>query len=256
MPDTCLVSFAGVERHGYILGSRMPRTGPAYTEYLDIGYNHVSTTWNDEISHVHKSSEEYFIVLQGQINMLVEDRCYPVQPGQLIGIRSGVAHRITGGVPPVENFLIRAPGGGQDKILMPDGNPNQPVYVPYQEPLLLDLHQRFTEYPLGGCLPKSHPNYSPLLDFTCVWGVDPVEEWANEQRHFHTVREEYYIVLKGRVAFEIDSSVVSVCAGEILGVKPPTVHRVIGGEGPVDILFVRVPGGRGIRPSYKHENRR
>ena len=75
--------------------------------------------------------------------------------------------------------------------------------------------------------------------------MDPVEEWANEPRHFHTVREEYYIVLKGQLDFEIDSSIVSVCAGEILGVKPPTVHRVIGGEGPVDILFVRVPGGRG-----------
>lgn len=246
MSNTCLVRFAGDERHGYILGSRMPPTDPAYSGYLDIGYNnHVSTPWNDEISHFHKGSEEYFIVLQGQINMLVEDRSYPVQPRQLMGIRSGVAHRITGGVPPVQNFLIRVPGGGRDKILLPEGNPNQPISVPYQEPILLNLHQRFTEYPLGACLPKRDPNYSPLLDFTCVWGVDPVQEWANEQRHFHTLREEYYIVLKGRLDFEIDSSIVSACAGEILGVKPPTAHRVIGGEGPVDVLFVRVPGGRG-----------
>jgi hypothetical protein len=31
----------------------------------------------------------------------------------------------------------------------------------------------------------------------------------------------------------------------MIGVKPYTVHQVIGGEGPVDVLFFRAPGGRG-----------
>jgi hypothetical protein len=35
------------------------------------------------------------------------------------------------------------------------------------------------------------------------------------------------------------------CSGQVMGVKPHTNHKVLGGKGPVDILFVRVPGGRG-----------
>jgi mannose-6-phosphate isomerase-like protein (cupin superfamily) len=246
MENICLVNFAGKEQHDYIIGCRVPQTDPAYSEYLDIGYNHQSFSWHDETSHFHKSSEEYFIVLNGQLDFLIQNRQLSVKPGQLLSIRSGIEHQIIGGLTPIENFLIRVPGGGKDKISLPIRDSRQVTSSSNNtEPVLLNIRQSFTDYLLGGCLPENHVNYSPLLDFTCVWGVDPKSEWKNEQLHFHTLREEYYIVLRGRLDFAIESSTVSVNAGQILGVKPTTTHKVIGGKEPVDILFIRVPGGRG-----------
>jgi mannose-6-phosphate isomerase-like protein (cupin superfamily) len=244
--NICLVDFNEFEQHGYIIGSRMPETDPAYSKYLDIGYNHQSSPWQDETSHYHQTSEEYFIVLNGRLDISGETRLVSIHPGQLLSIRSGVRHQMLGGQGPIENFLVRVPGGGMDKILLPKAEHDLLFpHISDPDPLILNIRKNFSEYPLGACLPENHPNYSPLLDFTCVWGVDPDIEWKNETAHFHSLREEYYIVLKGRLDFEINRSRFPVHAGQILGIKPPVIHKVLGGDGPVDVLFVRVPGGRG-----------
>jgi mannose-6-phosphate isomerase-like protein (cupin superfamily) len=245
MQNFCLVDFGPDEQQGYLLGSRVPEDSPAYSQYLDIGYNQVSKPWRDEAPHYHSVSEEYFVVLQGQIDMLVEGEIVQVKPRELLAMRSEVTHQVIGGSAPIENFLFRVPGGGKDKVLAPAGEPGGRATGQGSKPVLLDIHQRFSEYPLGACLPETHPFFSPLLDFTCVWGVDPALEWAQEQLHVHSVREEYYILLRGSLDFAIGTATVSVRAGQIFGVRPGAVHKVLGGNGPVDLLFVRVPGGRG-----------
>ncbi|RPJ48059.1 MAG: cupin domain-containing protein, partial [Chloroflexi bacterium] len=181
----------------------------------------------------------------------------PVEAGHLLGVRAGVPHQVVQVHPPVENFLVRVPGGGGDKRVLKEG---EIFAAPGERDIIqIDLRQEHSDYLLGACLPENHPNYSPLLDFTCVFNVDPVEEWKNEQLHYHRVREEYYFVLRGRLDFQIGEATVSVSGGEILGVKPETVHGVIGGQGQVDVLFVRVPGGRGDKvvvgkPATNEEN--
>ena len=237
----CLVTLNPDECSGYIVGAMLPTTEDAYSPALDIRFNRSLSGWCDSIPHLHMSSEEYYLVLRGQIDLRVNDVLIPVHAGQLIGVRAGMFHQVTGGAPPIENFIIRVPGGGNDKVVMADGRPMTTTV----SPILLDLHQPHSDYLLGACLSEDHLNYSPQLDFTCVWNVDPAHEWKNEQLHYHTLREEYYIVLRGRLDFRIGSDVVRVVSGQVIGVKAHTVHKIIGGEGPVDILFVRVPGGRG-----------
>ncbi len=246
MTDFCLVDFAGYERYGYILGAKMPPDSLAYSPHIDLGYTHQSTPWRDELPHYHASSEEFFVVLKGQLDVQVRERVVPVRAGQLMGIRAGVAHQMVGVHPPVENFLLRVPGGGMDKVLVPDGQSMAGMPGDGRGDIFqLEIHQNFSDYPVGACLPVEHVNYSPELDFTCAWGVDPVAAWRNDQWHYHTLREEYFIVLRGRLDFQIGSQQVIVRAGQVIAIRPETTHKVIGGAGPADVLFVRVPGGRG-----------
>lgn len=247
MDPTCLISLGDHEHHGYVLGARLLESAAAYSKYLDIGFNRQSIGWRDENPHFHSQCDEFFIVLRGSIDLLIHDRIVSVEAGQLLGIRAGVSHQVINVKPPIENFLIRVPGGGADKVIVHDLIPNQQAdnFDLCNDVITLDLHQDFKEYPIGACLPINHPNYSPFLDFTCVWGCDPFSEWKNELLHFHNVREEYYFVLRGRLDFEISESILSVSDGQILGVRPKVGHRVIGGCGPADVLFLRVPGGRG-----------
>ncbi len=68
--NICLISLDGEDRHGYILGSRLTPTDPAYSPYLDIGFNRQSSGWRDDVPHLHTGSEEYFIVLKGIVVMI------------------------------------------------------------------------------------------------------------------------------------------------------------------------------------------
>jgi mannose-6-phosphate isomerase-like protein (cupin superfamily) len=245
MRNYCLVNLGIENRHGYFIGATLPVADPAYSLWLDIGYNRTDHAWQDQSAHFHTDSEEYFIVLRGRIDLEVNGVNLPVLPGWMVGIRAGVPHRIAGVETPVENYLIRVPGGGRDKVLLEAPQSSAKADRLETGVVRLDLHQPHDDYLLGACLPLTHACYSPRLDFTCVWGVDPVEEWRGEKSHFHSLREEYYIVLSGRLDFEIDGNPLSLTAGQVLGTRQGVIHKVTGGKGPVDILFVRVPGGRG-----------
>ena len=219
---------------------------PAYSDHLDIGYNHVARSWRDEVSHYHQNCEEYMIVLNGQLDFIASGRQVRVSPGHLIGFRSGTEHQVIGGVAPLETILIRVPGGLDDKVLPAPGDCGAAIPGSnHFDPILLDLRQSFGDYPLGACLPESHPNYSPFLDFRCAWGINSTTAWKHEQLHFHSLRAEYYMILDGSLNFAVETAAIAVNAGQMLIVPPGAPHRVLGGIGPVDIVFIRVPGGRG-----------
>ncbi len=232
-------------RHGYVIGSRLPESEPAYSPLLDVGFNRQDFPWHDDAPHLHTGSEEYFIVLQGRLDLLVCGRPVSVAPYELVGVRANVPHQVIGGQAPITNFLIRLPGNRADKVSLDSPGPTFRSEDIQNGIMRLNLRDPHDDYLLGACLPSTHANYSPLLDFTCVWGVEPAQEWRQERLHVHRLREEYYFVLQGSLTFELDGSVISVNAGQILGVRPGAVHKVVGGTGPVDVLFVRVPGGRG-----------
>ena len=61
------MSLAGDECHGYIVGSRLPRSHPAYSPLLDFGYNRQTSAWRDDVSHHHSQVEEYYLVTQGSL---------------------------------------------------------------------------------------------------------------------------------------------------------------------------------------------
>jgi mannose-6-phosphate isomerase-like protein (cupin superfamily) len=245
MEPVCLIDLGQDERHGYVIGDSLPASSPEYSRHLDVGFNRQHIGWHDEAPHLHSSSDEFYIVLDGAIDLLVCESVMPVEAGHLLGIRAGTPHQIVSVKPPIENFLIRVPGGGEDKVHLPYMTADPQADVELPPVISLNLHQSFEAYPIGACLPPSHPNYTPHLDFTCVWGVEPSDEWRDERLHVHTFREEYYFVLKGRLDFEVNGAILPVSAGQILGVRPGVEHRVAGGRGPADVLFVRVPGGRG-----------
>lgn len=244
MKPICLVDLGEADRSGYIVGACLPLTDPAYSPCLDIAFYRQSWGWSDGVSHLHTGSEEFLIVLNGRIDLLINQSIISVHAGNLLGMRAGVAHKILHVEAPVETLTIRIPGGGND-IVYSNRQASQPSEInPDREVILLDLHQIMHDYPVGACLPKCHPNYTPCLDLSCVWGVEPGQEWPNDKAHLHTYREEYYFLLRGRMEFEVDGEPLTLFQNQVLGIRPPRSHRIAGGQGPADLFILRVPGGR------------
>jgi hypothetical protein len=71
MTDCFLVNLGSEQRHGYVVGGRLPEPDPAYSPLLDIGFSRQSYSWRDETPHLHTHSEKYFIVVRGRLNLVV-----------------------------------------------------------------------------------------------------------------------------------------------------------------------------------------
>ena len=115
MSDYFLVNLGNEQRHGYVVGRRLTESHPAYSPLLDIGFSRQSCPWRDKTPHLHIHSEEYFIVIQGRLDLVVNKQPIPVEAGRLVGIRAGVPHQITSGQAPPP------PGKARAARTRPDG---------------------------------------------------------------------------------------------------------------------------------------
>jgi len=83
----------------------------ANSDYLQIWYNNTDESWvgQGEKPHKHDLSDECFIVLRGNLLVLVEGKEYNIGPHEFCLFPRGVYHAIKSVHPPAETFMIRAP---------------------------------------------------------------------------------------------------------------------------------------------------
>ena len=65
--------------------------------------------WADADVHIHCSSEEYYLLLDGELKFLVAGVILTLKPGEMLAVMPGVPHAITGGAGLIEHFGFRAP---------------------------------------------------------------------------------------------------------------------------------------------------
>lgn len=104
----------------YQAGACLPATSPAYSPLWDFwsGWQQSLNTWRGQEHHYHTHAEEYYVVLQGRLDLEVDGQVVSVQPDALLGVKPGVVHGVIGGREPIDTFFIRVPGGRGDKTVV------------------------------------------------------------------------------------------------------------------------------------------
>ena len=83
-------------------------------------------------------------------------------------------------------------------------------------------------------------------------GLSVIEErmpqGTREVRHRHARARQFFYVLRGRLAIEVEGAVHALAAGEGLEVPPGAAHEVRNdGDAPAEFLVVSQPPGQGDR---------
>ena len=65
--------------------------------------------------------------------------------------------------------------------------------------------------------------------------------WSDDWVHQHESSDEYYLLLQGRLIFQIMDFSISLQPNELLVVQPQIPHAVLGGSGPIEHLGMRAP---------------
>ncbi|MEW6405037.1 MAG: cupin domain-containing protein [Chloroflexota bacterium] len=233
-------------RSGYIIGS-----SNASTAHQLVAVRHTSsvTPWTDPEIHKHENSEEYYILLQGELRLLVAESSVTLKPREILAVKPQVAHAIIGGEGPIEHFGIRAPNLNDKHIV---GEIPQRLLQGIEEErelqrdwgfrVSLEVAKNRNCWLIGAGAARFH---SPHLIFAYL--DFPTAEAASagmgtrHRLHFHQRSWEYYAVLKGTSTLQVDNELVRIEAGEILEVSPQVSHTLHGRQAPFEGFTFRVP---------------
>ncbi len=216
---------------------------------LAMGHTAFVPPWSDPHVHRHTRSEEYYFLLQGRLEFLVEDFRISLEPNEILMLEPGVPHAVIGGEGRIEHLGFRAPARDDKQAA---GKPGSRVpcleekrrlisgawgrRIPLEDP----RHQNCWLIGSGSAVYRSEHLVLAYLDF-------PTQETANaglgtrHQMHFHRKSWEYYAVLRGEKTLLIENELVRVPAGEMLEVPPDVKHALHSRQAPFVGFTLRVP---------------
>ena len=216
---------------------------------ISIGHSAFVSPWSDPSIHQHNLSEEYYFLLNGQLDLVMEGFCITLQPNEILMVKPNVPHAVFGGTGKIEYFGIRTPAL-DDKQVVSELKTDAPLIHEsdrlvsgewgHRIPLDLPQHKNCWLFGAGSALYTSQHFVMAYLDF-------PTHETANEgigtrhQLHFHQNSWEYYAILVGEITLLIDAVQVSIRPGEILAVPPKVKHTLFSRQAPYKGFTIRVP---------------
>jgi mannose-6-phosphate isomerase-like protein (cupin superfamily) len=236
------------DRTGYLVH-------PAFSSghaHLALGHTALVEPWQDTHLHVHETADELYLLLQGQLILSVSDFAVTLRPFELILVRAGIPHAITGGSGQIEHFGVRAPAvdDKQNRGLLPG-----PTAFQHYEGDRTITGEWGVRVPLGetgyqNCWLIGFGNALFSSRFMCLAYLDfPTSGMANagigtrHQMHFHQESWEYYLVLQGTKRLVLDDELITIETGELLEVPPLTKHMLHSRTAPFQGITLRAPVG-------------
>ncbi len=219
-------------------------------DLLAIRHSAQVVPWADPDVHLHQSSEELYILLHGELEILVAKELVTLKPMEMLMVRPRVAHAIVRGTGTIEHFGLRAPAIsdrqtvdqslGEFSLASSEESRELRCEWGYRIPLQEERNQNCWLIGYGAAqFPSSH--------LILAYLAFPTEEAANagigsrHRLHLHQESLEYYVVLEGMKTLRVENELVSIEAGEMLEVPPGVRHTLYGRQAPYQGFTVRVP---------------
>jgi mannose-6-phosphate isomerase-like protein (cupin superfamily) len=234
------------DRSGGIVDSRVT---PVPHTLFGIGHTAFIPPWKDPCVHLHRQSEEFYLLLHGELRLYINGAFVDLQPNELLMVLPQAPHAVVDGQGRIEYFGFRAPSL-EDKQIVSDIPPWSPNSGPTERELKADWGCRI---PLSaaenqncwlfGWGAAKHPSRHLILAYLNF----PTIEMANAgigtrlRMHYHLKSWEYYVAIKGKKVLQIEEELVNVDTGEILEVPPGVRHNIYRREAPYEGFTIRVP---------------
>jgi mannose-6-phosphate isomerase-like protein (cupin superfamily) len=232
---------------GYLVDPRF--TDPAHN-LVAIRHSAGVEPWLDKHVHVHHESEEYYLLLNGQLDLLIDGKNRTLRSMEMLMVRPSFAHGVTGGLGPIEHFIFRAPAADDREILdlIPGSSTGGDS---------LDNPELSEEWGFRTSIAKRHNQNCWLIGngsarfmakhLSFAYIDFPTSEAANagagtrHRLHLHRRSWEYYAVLEGMMELVVGADTISIEAGDLLEVSPGAKHVMAGRQAPYRGFSLRVP---------------
>jgi mannose-6-phosphate isomerase-like protein (cupin superfamily) len=225
-----------------------------YSPYLQLRFSNYVDPWDDPIPHYHTKAQEIFILLDGELWMMLHDTPFKMQRRSLLLIQPGVPHIVIGGKPKIRHFVLKVPHR-EDKWIQANKSTNYDELrikmaenhfkgeVDSLAGFFVDLNdKKFQNNWLlgyGEAIYKTKGLCLAYMDLKC-------EEEYNEMNHIethhcHEESTEWYFTIKGQQKFLIDNNEIPVNPGYLLRIPEKLPHLLLSYSYPFEGLTLRTP---------------
>lgn len=118
--DYAVVDLEEKKRNGckWILGPFYPEGSDEHSKLIEIGYVDLQEVEKTDRFHFHTHCEEYYVLLDGHMQIQVGKNVIEVSRGQVLLVRPSVPHLILKVQPGTRILLIKVPPGQEDKTII------------------------------------------------------------------------------------------------------------------------------------------
>ncbi|MFX1572175.1 MAG: cupin domain-containing protein [Promethearchaeota archaeon] len=226
----------------------------AYSPHLQLRCSNYVDPWEDKSSHYHSKSQEIFILLDGELWMMLDGEPYTILRNNLLLVQPGVPHMIIGGRTKIRHFVLKVPHQ-EDKWIQHNENINyDTIKVKMAENhyksdidglkgFFADLNdKKFQNNWLlgyGEAIYKTKHLCLAYMDLKCEQVYNEMNHI--ETYHFHEESTEWYFTIKGQQKFLIDNKEISVDPGYLLRMPEKTPHLLLSYSYPFEGITLRTP---------------
>ena len=170
--------------------------------------------------HQHKDAEQYYYILSGTGEVLIDGQRYPVREGTVAYFPPQVDHQLFSD--PENDFLEHL------VITSPvDRGESKPCVINWRESLPQDKgHGDCIRWRLLSAFDSGDDTPACLLN-THFIGRQALVKGKASNRHKHAKFEQLYYVLKGRATMFIDDDVHRLAEGDVAYLPKDTYHRIM-----------------------------
>ncbi|MFJ3404166.1 cupin domain-containing protein [Promicromonospora sp. NPDC090134] len=113
------MSFSKISLEGrltVIAGPRPPSDDGFCSDRLQVLHWRVDEPFGDDGAHLHRSSDEVYVVLEGAIDVEIDGSLITVAAGEAVTVGAGVSHALVAVQYPARGLTIRGPAVS-DKVV-------------------------------------------------------------------------------------------------------------------------------------------
>ncbi|MFX1313307.1 MAG: cupin domain-containing protein [Promethearchaeota archaeon] len=225
-----------------------------YSPYLQLRCSNYVDPWEDKSSHYHSKSQEIFILLDGELWMMLDDEPFTLLRNNLLLVQPEVPHMIIGGNQKIRHFVLQVPHQ-KDRWIQVNKNTNYDkerikmaknhyrCEIDGITGFFADLNdKKFQNNWLLGYGEAIYKTQRLCLAYMDLKREQDYNEMNHiETYHYHEESTEWYFTIKGQQKFLIDNKEISISPGYLLRIPEKTPHLLLSYSYPFEGITLRTP---------------
>ena len=246
------------ELNGWIIGSEFDEKSPYYSSLFQLGRTNYLYPWKDPKFHYHTKSVEVYLVLHGELWILIDENAVKLKEKSILLVRPGIFHAVIGGKGLIQHYGMKVPSKGDKKVIKEENDD-------YEKLIKSISKSSFNERSYH----QLNPNHGFIADLkvesniNCwligLWDVkyetekfcfayinfETLEErnahTHQDHLHYHSESTEWYFSFKNSQELFVKDKIVKVPEGCLLKIPKGVPHKQLSLSFPFEGATIRTP---------------
>ena len=246
------------ELNGWIIGSEFDEKSPYYSSLFQLGRSNYLYPWKDPKFHYHTRSIEIYLVLHGELWVIIDKIAVKLKEKSILLVQPGVFHAVIGGKGTIQHYGMKIPSKGDRKVIQEKNDD-------YEKVIGSITKSGFNQSPYRQLNPK-HGFIADLKEnsnINCwligLWDVKYETEkfcfaYINfktlgeknthshqDHLHYHSESTEWYFTFKNSQEIFVNDKNVKVHEGYLLKIPKGVPHKQSSMSFPFEGATLRTP---------------